>query len=370
MIDLLNTILAAMVRENASDVYIRADSHPFFRVEGELVEVEVAKFTQEMLEDLKDDLLRPEDRESFKKKPEANITYANPNLGRFRANIYVQRGTIAIVMRKIRDDILEFSKLGLPPILEKLALIRSGLVLITGPTGSGKSTTLASMVRYRNENSSGHIITIEDPVEFVHSDMNCIVSQREVGIDTMSFQDALESALRQAPDVLLVGEMRDVESVKAGVYFAETGHLVLSTLHSNNTIQTVERMLQFFPTAVHDQILQQLSINLKAVVSQRLIKNKDGTGRLLVCEVMIVNARVSELLIKGELNQIRKELDQFASEGMVSFDVSLIEKFKNGELSAEQCMRASDNPNDMRLKLKTLPVFIRSSGREDERYAQ
>lgn len=365
ILDLLDSILAAMVRENASDIYLRAGSVPYFRIEGELVPVEVTTFSIEMMEELKDSLLKQEDVETFKKRPEGNVTYAKEGLGRFRCNIYLQRGTVACVMRKIRDDILEFNTLGLPAVLEKFALMRSGLLLVTGPTGSGKSTTLAAMLKYRNENSTGHIITMEDPIEFLHSDINCIISQREVGCDTLSFADALESAVRQAPDVLLVGEMRDVESVKAGVYFAETGHFVLSTLHSNNTIQTVERLLQFFPTAVHEQILAQLAINLKAVISQRLIPKKDGSGRVLALEIMVVNARVSELLLKGELKQIRKELDQFGPEGMISFDSSLLEHYKAGNITVDQCMKNSDNPADMRLKLKTLPTYIRSSTREE-----
>ena len=363
--ELLDSILAAMVRELASDVYIRADSPPYFRIEGDLVSVEVASFTVDMMEELKNELLDHDEQNEFKKRPEANVTYYKEGLGRFRVNVYRQRGTIAVVMRKIRDDILEFSTLGLPAVMEKIALLRSGLVLITGPTGSGKSTTLAALIKYRNENSTGHIITIEDPIEFVHSDINCILSQREIGTDCLSFKDALESAVRQAPDVLLVGEMRDVESCNAAVYFAETGHLVLSTLHSNNTIQTVERILQFFPSEIHEPLLHQLSINLKGVVSQRLIPRKDETGRLLAYEIMIVNARVSELLVRNELQQIRKELDQFAPEGMISFEHCLIENYKNGNISAEQCVKYSDNPTDMKLKLKTLPVFIRSSGREE-----
>lgn len=363
--ELLDSILAAMVRELASDVYIRADSPPYFRIEGDLVSVEVAKFTAEMTEELKNFLLDEEEQHEFKKRPEANITYFKEGLGRFRVNIYKQRGTTAIVMRKIRDDILEFKTLGLPPIMEKLALLRSGLVLVTGPTGSGKSTTLASLIKYRNENATGHIITIEDPIEFVHEDINCILSQREVKSDCLTFADALESAVRQAPDVLLVGEMRDIQSCNAAVYFAETGHLVLSTLHSNNTIQAIERILQFFPSEVHEPMLNQLALNMKAAVSQRLIPRKDETGRVLAYEIMIVNARVSELLARNELKQIRKELDQFTPEGMISFDANLIEHYKNGVISAEQCVKFSDNPTDMKLRLKTLPVFIRSSGREE-----
>jgi twitching motility protein PilU len=224
------------------------------------------------------------------------------------------------------------------------------------------------MLRHRNENSSGHILTVEDPIEYVHSDLKCIVSQREVGSDTLSFQDSMENALRQAPDVMLVGEMRDASSVTTAIYFAETGHLVLSTLHSNNAVQTVERVLQFFPSEIHDQILKQLALNLRGVVSQRLIPNVNNS-RSPTLEIMINNARISDLIQKGELKQLKKELDLFHPEGMQTFDHDLLEMYKKGDITVQECIKNSDNPNDMKLKIKTMPVYIRSSGEEDERYA-
>jgi twitching motility protein PilU len=368
LVDILNQVLMAAVREDASDVYIRAGLPPCLRVQGGLAFVDMDPMSAEMTELICQMIMKPSHRETFDSRPEANMVYEVPGIGRFRCNVYLQRGTYAMVMRKVRDEILDFEALRIPDIAKKLSLLKRGLVIVTGPTGSGKSTTLAAMVKYRNENTAGHIVTIEDPIEYLHSDIGCIVSQREVGSDTMTFQDALESALRQAPDVLLIGEMRDVQSVKAAVYFAETGHLVLSTLHSNNAVQTVERIVQFFPTEIHDQVYSQLSLNLRAVISQRLVPRKDGEGRVAAVEIMIVNVRVQELLAKGELSQLKRELDMFIPEGMQSFDTSLLSLFRDGLISAEDAVRFSDNTNDMRLKLKTMPVYIKSSGREDPRY--
>ncbi|MCD6309685.1 MAG: PilT/PilU family type 4a pilus ATPase [Candidatus Eremiobacteraeota bacterium] len=360
-IKFLNELLEVMVREGASDIYLKADAAPTLRIEGQLAPIETEHLSEEFTRELAFDIMPEDQRDNFKNRPEANFVYRGTKLGRFRVNAYLQRESVAMVMRKIRDDILDFETLGLPPVTRDLAMIKRGLVLVTGPTGSGKSTTLAAMIRYRNENSTGHILTIEDPIEFIHDDINCIVSQREVGSDTMSFRDALESAVRQAPDVLLVGEMRDVESVKAGIYFAETGHLVLSTLHSNNSIQTIERILQFFPTDQHESMLQQLAFNLKAVVCQRLLPARDGTGRVLALEIMIVNARMHEHIYKGNLGNISRELDQFHPDGMMSFDYSFIKLFREGKISLDECIRSSDNPRDMKLKLKKIGVYGRSS---------
>ena len=368
LLDVLHQVLMAAVREEASDVYIRAGLSPCLRLQGGLAFVDMDPLSAEMTEMLCQTCMKPNHREAFETRPEANMVYEVAGIGRFRCNVYLQRGTYAMVMRRVRDDILDFESLRIPEVAKKLSLLKRGLVLVTGPTGSGKSTTLAAMVKYRNENTAGHIITIEDPIEYLHTDIGCIVSQREVGSDTLNFQDALESALRQAPDVLLIGEMRDLESVRAAVYFAETGHLVLSTLHSNNAVQTVERIVQFFPTEIHEQIYAQLSLNLRAVVSQRLVPRKDHEGRVAAIEVMTVNARVSELLAKAELSQLRRELDLFIPEGMQSFDTSLLALYREGLISAEDAVRFSDNANDMRLKLKTMPVYIKSSGREDPRY--
>ncbi len=365
---LLDQVLAASVHERASDIYIKANSVPFLRIQGNMYPVECDPLIPQMTEHLAFSIMPVHLRDRFEADhPEANFVYALPGVGRFRVNAYKQKDTVAMVLRRVEDEILKFEQLGLPDVLKTLAMQKRGLVLMTGPTGSGKSTTLASMIRYRKENAPGHIVTIEDPIEYLHEDeATCIVSQREVGTDTMCFKDALESALRQAPDVLLIGEMRDVSSVEAAVYFAETGHLVLSTLHANNAVQTIERVLQFFPDEMHNPVLQQLSLNIRGIVAQRLIPAVDGK-RVAAVEVMLGNARMTELLREGALTTIKRELDSFHPEGMQSFDHSLLELYKAGKITAEDAMRNSDNANDMRLKLRHLRVTI--TGQGDDRYA-
>lgn len=358
MLTRLNMMLEIMVRENASDIYLRSEHKPYLRIDGEIVLLDLPPLTIDEMQLLTRSILRQEELESFVKNLESNIMYVVPKLGRFRVNVYVQKGTIAMVMRKIREDISDFETLGLPKKLEQLSLLRAGLVLITGPTGSGKSTTLASMVKFRNTKTIGHIVTIEDPIEFIHEDINCIISQREVGIDTRSFTSALESALRQAPDVLLIGEMRDVESVKAAMYFAETGHLVLATLHANNASQTIERLLQFFPSEMHMQTLQALSVNLKATLTQRLVRQKTSDDRIPLYELMIVNARIKDLLSTAKISQISKDLDLFYTDGMISFDKCIVENLKKGRISLETALAASDNPNDLKLKIKQLGIRV------------
>jgi len=368
---LLDQILTLMCEQDASDVYIKADAQPHLRIQGDLVAINVDPFTPAMTEQMALEIMPELHRAGFLKRPEANFMYVMKGANeRFRTNVYLQRGTYAMVMRRVREDIRSFEELGLPSVLSDLVMEKRGMVLLTGPTGSGKSTTLAAMIDYRNTNSGGHIITIEDPIEFVHKDKRSILSMREVGFDTMSFNDSLESALRQAPDVLLVGEMRDVASVKAAVAFAETGHLVLSTLHSNNAVQTIERIMQFFPPDMHESVCHMLSLNLKAVVSQRLIPRKDGEGRCAAIEIMINNARMQDLLKRMEVNTIKRELDLFLPEGMRSFDHSLLELYKAGQISAQDAILHSDKPSDMKLKIKTLPDYIRSSPRDDERYRE
>ena len=356
---LLDQVLTVMVREQASDVYIKAGKAPILRIEGQLAPVECAALTPAMTEHLAYTIMPSHQREKFDSGiDDANFIYVLDGVGRFRTNAYRSRGQVCMVMRRVQEEILEFDQLGLPIVLGELAMKKRGLVLLTGPTGSGKSTSLASMIKYRKEKAMGHILTIEDPIEYLHNDTEtCIVSQREVGHDTKNFMDSLESAVRQAPDVLLIGEMRDVESVKAGVYFAETGHLVLSTLHANNAIQTVERVLQFFPEDMHQGILAQLSLNVRGIVAQRLVRGHDGK-RVAACEVLIGNARMSELMRAGSLTQIKREMDQFLPEGMQSFDTALLELYRAGKISADEAMRNSDNANDMRLKLKSLPVNL------------
>lgn len=364
---LLDQVLTVMVREQASDVYIKAGKAPILRIEGQLAPVECAALTPAMTEHLAYTIMPSHQREKFDSGiDDANFIYNLERVGRFRTNAYRARGSICMVLRRVSEDILEFEQLGLPVVLGELAMKKRGLVLLTGPTGSGKSTSLASMIKYRKEKAMGHILTIEDPIEYLHSDTEtCIVSQREIGHDTKNFMEALESAVRQAPDVLLIGEMRDVESVKASVYFAETGHLVLSTLHANNAIQTVERVLQFFPEDMHQGILAQLSLNVRGIVAQRLIRGHDGK-RVAACEVLIGNARMAELMRAGSLTQIKRELDQFLPEGMQSFDTSLLELYRSGKISVDEAIRNSDNANDMRLKIKSsMPVNLAGANNDD-----
>jgi twitching motility protein PilU len=365
----LDQVCKLALENEASDIFFKANSVPHIKIEGQMVPVDIEPLQALQVEEIAYLMMPPRNLDEFKNnKPEANFIFGTDETGRFRTNVYKERGNVGIVMRRVITEIPTVDSLGLPQILKNLVLTKRGLILVTGPTGSGKSTTLAAMLRHRNENTSGHILTVEDPIEYIHQDLKCLVSQREVGNDTMSFNDAMENALRQAPDVMLVGEMRDAHSVQTAVYFAETGHLVLSTLHSNNTSQTVERVLQFFPSEIHEQILKQLSLNLRGIICQRLIQNVNNM-RSAALEILLNNARMSELIAGGELKQIKRELDLFNLDGMQSFDYALLDLYKKQLINAQECIRNSDNPHDMRLKLKTMPVYIRSSGEEDERYA-
>lgn len=364
--NILNKILEAAITNEASDIFIKADQIPQLKINDELVPVEMDKFTSQMTEELADEIIPPAQKDAFRKAHEANFTYVIPK-GRFRTNVYLQKGTHAFVLRRIEESIPDFKTLFLPSVLEKLSLLERGLILVTGPTGSGKSTTLASMIEYRNQRSSNHIITIEDPIEYFYKDAKCLISQREIGQDTLSFANALENAVRQAPDVLLIGEMRDLESVKAAVFFAETGHLVLSTLHSQNTSQTIERILNFFPTEIHEQTLKQLALTFQAIVSQRLIPRKDGRGLLPAIEVLIMNARMKDLMSKGELATLKREIDQFIPDGMQSFDYAILELYKNDLIAKDDAVRFADNQHDMQLKIKTLPTYIKG-GTDEEKH--
>lgn len=353
--ELFDSILETSLREKASDIYIKAGNPPYLRIQGKMFPLDCPPLTPSMTETLALSIAPKHLLATFPHdKPEANFVYALENVGRFRVNAYRQRDTIAMVLRRITEEVLSLEDLGLPAVLRELAMEKRGLVLVTGPTGSGKSTTLAAMIRYRKEHAPGHIVTIEDPIEYVHADApGCLVSQREVGTDTNCFTDALESALRQAPDVLLIGEMRDLASVEAAVYFAETGHLVLSTLHANNAAQTVERVMQFFPEDMQKPVLQQISVNIKGIVAQRLIPAVDGT-RAAALEVLIGNARMQENIREARLGDIKAELDKFDSEGMQSFDHHLLQLVREGKIAPEEAVRNSDNMNDMRLKIRHL----------------
>ena len=361
---LLDQVLTVSVREKASDVYIKSGKTPMLRIEGNLIPIECAALTPEMIEHLAMTIMPQHQREKFENFHDANFIYDIENVSRFRVNAYRQKGTVAMVTRRVEDEILEFDTLGLPQVLAQLAMQKRGLVLCTGPTGSGKSTTLASMIKYRKDRSTGHIVTLEDPIEYLHDDQEtCIVSQREIGQDVGTFKEGLESAVRQAPDVLLVGEMRDPESVQSAVYFAETGHLVLSTLHANNAYQTIERIMQFFPEDMQAAVLAQISLNLRGIIAQRLIPGIDGK-RVVATEVLIGNARMSELIRAGSLTQMKRELDQFHPEGMMSFDHSLISLYRTGRITSEEALRNSDNANDLKLKLKSVVMPMGGGGQQ------
>lgn len=353
--DFFPELLKLMVKQNASDMYLKVGSPPMLRIEGDMVAVKMDKLSPEQTSAIGLGLMSELQKARFARKPEINMIHSSPGVGRFRVNIYKQRGSVGLVLRKVRDDIQTLDELDLPKVLKDIAMIRRGLVLVTGPTGSGKSTSLAAVIDHINSTRTGHIVTIEDPIEFLHRDKNCIVSQREIESDTNTFNDALKNVVRQAPDVILIGEMRDKESVSSAVFLSETGHLVLSTLHSVNANQALERIINFFPSEMHRELFMQLSLNLRAIVSQRLIPKQDGSGRAAAVEVLINNARMRDLLNAGDFATIKREIDFFNGEGMQSMDFAVLELYKRNLISIESALASADSPNDLRLKIKMLP---------------
>jgi len=350
----INDLLIHMVSRQASDLYLKTEVPPMLRIANRLLPLGETPLTPEAVERLAGQLMQPRHRREFEERQQVNLAYHTPALGRYRANIYMQRSTPAIVIRRIKSEIPSFEDLRLPKLVADLALAPRGLVLVTGPTGSGKSTTLAAMIDYRNRHAPGHIVTIEDPIEFVHADQHSLVSQREIGSDCDSFHMALRDALRQTPDVILIGEMRDAESATAAVHFAETGHLVLSTLHSTNASQTIERILRFFPPESHESVQLLFSLDLLAVVSQRLIPRTDGKGLVLALEVMLATPHIRELLRKGNISGTRAAMQAGTREGMQTFDQAVYALIQEGVIDTETGLHYADSPNDVRLRLKGL----------------
>ena len=347
-------LLAGMAPRDASDLYVKVGSPPAYRVHGKLELLPGPKVTPSAAEAWVREILDSDQLAQLHREGSVDLAYSLPGVGRFRVNVYRQRGTVAFVARRVRTDIPSFEDLGLPEVLKDLSMRKRGLVLVTGPTGSGKSTTLAAMIDYRNRHEDGHIVTIEDPIEFLHPDKRSLISQREVATDTPSFHHALRAALRQAPDVLLIGEMRDRESADAALYFAETGHLVLSTLHTINAAQTLERLLAFFPPDTTQEILHRLSITLEGIVSQRLIPRADGLGRVAALEVLVATPRVRELVRRGDVATLRQAIQAGTQEGMQTFDQALYDLYRRGLVTAEEALRWADSPNDLRLRLRGL----------------
>jgi len=349
----IKELLQVMVDKEASDVYLTVTSPPMYRIEGVVQPIGDSKFTPADLEALGKSVMSEKQWEEFNSKHEMDLVLvlSIPDLSRFRVNVLRQRGSVALVIRKIKFDIRSLDELKLPPVLKDLVTKKNGLILVVGATGSGKSTTLAAMIDHRNSYGPGHIISVEDPIEFVHRHKKCIVTQRELGFDTHSFADALKHAVRQAPDVILIGEIRDRESMEAAVTFADTGHLCLGTLHSTNANQSFERILNFFPAERHAQILMHLSLNLRAIISQRLIPSVEGT-RVAAIEIMIDTPRIKDLIKQGEIDALKEAMEQGIHEGCQTFDQALFTLYKEGKITLEQALMNSDSANNLRLKIK------------------
>jgi twitching motility protein PilU len=348
----IEELLKITAERKASDLYLVVGSPPVIRIQGTSAPLEMPELTPKDTQEIAESIMTADQKCTFITDPEINLACAIPGIARFRGNIYKQRGTVALVFRQVQTDIPTIEELGLPPILKQLAIEPRGLILITGAAGSGKSTSLAAMIGYRNQEKTGHIITLEDPIEFLHMNRKSLVSQREVGSDTVSFEKALQSVLRQSPDVILIGEMRNTETVTAAINYAETGHLVLSTLHSTNANQTIERILQFFQQYEHARVFTQLSYNLKAILSQRLIPRADGAGRVAAIEIMLNTPRIADVLRKGEILQLKTSIAAATKDGMQTFDQAIFDLYKSNIISLDDAMLAADSQNDLKLRIR------------------
>lgn len=347
----VRTLLEVMVKQEASDLYLTVDAPPVYRIHGSTHRTDAPPFTNEQLESLALAMMRGQQRGEFEEKMEMNLALYYKDLGRFRVNVFRQKGNVGLVFRHIKADIMTIEQLELPPITKDIAMTKRGLVLVVGATGSGKSTTLAAMIDHRNSVHAGHIISVEDPIEFVHHHKKSIITQREVGFDTHSFGSALRNTLRQAPDVILIGEIRDTETMEAAITFAETGHLCLGTLHSNNANQAIERIMNFFPVERHTQIYLQLSLNLRAIISQRLIPSIDGR-RVPALEIMLDTPRIKDLIKKAEVDTLKEAMEQGIEEGCQTFDHVLFHLYKAERITIEQALINADSANNLRLKIK------------------
>src|SRR4026209_1079028 len=353
-----------MVQTEASDLYLTVNRPPMSRIQGKIKPDGDRLFTPEEVHEIAMAIMNEKQQREFAETMEMNMAMSLPGVSRFRVNIFQQRGSVGLVVRRIKVEIASLDELGLPDILKDIVMSKRGLVLVVGATGSGKSTSLAAMVDYRNANEAVHIITIEDPIEFVHRHKQSIVTQREVGFDTHSFQSALKNALRQAPDVILIGEIRDTETMEAAIAFAETGHLCLGTLHSNNANQAIERIMNFFPIERHAQIYLQLSLNLRAIVSQRLIPSVDGK-RVAALEILMDIPRVKDLIKKGETDTLKEAMEQGVQEGCQTFDQALFGLYIAEKITLDQALANADSANNLRLKIKLAGLSVDEEPRVD-----
>jgi len=345
-------LLKLMVEREASDLFITAGVPPSIKVHGKILPVTRTALSPDMTRDVVLGVMNDAQRKEFIREKECNFAISARGIGRFRVSAFFQRNLVGMVIRRIETHIPDIDELRLPPILKDLAMTKRGLIIFVGATGTGKSTSLAAMVGHRNRNSKGHIITIEDPIEFVHQHQGCIVTQREVGIDTESFDVALKNTLRQAPDVILIGEIRSREVMDYAIAFAETGHLCLATLHANNANQALDRIIHFFPADRHEQIYLDLSLNLRAIVAQQLIPTPDEQGRRAAIEVLLNTPLMADHIRKGEVHLIKELMSKSAEQGMQTFDQALYDLYEQGEITYEEAIRHADAPNDLRLMIK------------------
>ena len=342
--------LRILVDNDGSDLYLTVDAPPCAKFQGKLKPLEEKKLTKSYLKDVANGLMDEEQQAFFEKSPEMNLAISEEGIGRFRINIFQQRNCVAMVIRNIKVEIPHIDNLGLPPVLQKVIMEKNGLVLFVGGTGSGKSTSLAALIDHRNRTTSGHIITIEDPIEYVHPHKKSLVNQREVGVDTDSYEDALKNTLRQAPDVILIGEVRAQDTMEHALAFAETGHLCLSTLHANNANQALDRIINFFPEERHHQLLLDLSLNLKAFISQRLIPTVDGK-RVAAIEILLGTQIIKDLIKKGDISGIKEVMEKSEESGMQTFDSHIYRLYKEGRITLEEALKNADSPNNLQVKI-------------------
>ncbi|MEO8936596.1 MAG: PilT/PilU family type 4a pilus ATPase [Burkholderiaceae bacterium] len=345
-------LLRLMVGKKGSDLFITAEFPPAFKIDGKVTPVSNQALTAQHTAELARAIMNDKQASEFEATKECNFAISPAAIGRFRVNAFVQQGRIGLVLRTITTRIPTISELGIPEVLEEVVMTKRGLIIMVGATGSGKSTTLAALIGHRNEHSYGHIVTIEDPVEYVHPHRNCIVTQREVGVDTADWSSALKNTLRQAPDVILIGEIRERETMEHAIAFAETGHLCLATLHANSSNQALDRIINFFPEERRAQLLMDLSLNLKGMISQRLIPLKDTKGRVPAVEIMLNSPLISDLIFKGEVHEIKEIMKRSRELGMQTFDQALFDLFESDRISYEDALRNADSVNDLRLAIK------------------
>jgi len=358
--ELVHNLLRGMISQNASDLFVTAGFPPAFKIDGKMTPVSNQALTSQHTQELARSIMNDRQAAEFESTHECNFAISPPGIDRFRVNVFMQQQRTGMVLRTITTKIPTFEELSLPPILKDVVMTKRGLVILVGGTGSGKSTTLAAMIGFRNHNSFGHIITIEDPVEYVHDHDKCIITHREVGVDTDNWQNALKNTLRQAPDVILIGEIRDRETMKYAVAFAETGHLCMATLHANSANQALDRIINFFPEERREQLLMDLSLNVKSLISQRLIPKRDGKGRAAAFEVLLNSPLIADLIFKGNVHEIKEVMAKSRELGMQTFDQALFDLHESGAIGYEEALKNADSVNDLRLRIK-----LESQGSKD-----